>query len=55
MGALRTWHIAKSAADGDEKTELWLAVDYRYLPVKIRQTDKDGTVTEQIATRFLLE
>jgi hypothetical protein len=55
MGVLRTWHIAKSAADGDEKTELWLAVDYRYLPIKIRQTDKDGTVTEQIATRLLLE
>ncbi|HEY3326321.1 MAG TPA: DUF3108 domain-containing protein [Novimethylophilus sp.] len=55
MGTLRVIHIAKSSGDADEKTEVWLAADYRYLPVKIRQTDKDGTVTEQLATRLLIE
>lgn len=55
MGKLRTWHIAKSAADGDDKMELWLAEDYRYLPVKIRQTEKDGTVTELLATSLTME
>lgn len=50
LGNLQTIHIGRSTGDGDEKTELWLAVDYRYLPVKIRQTDKDGGVIEQIVT-----
>jgi hypothetical protein len=52
MGELRTIHIFRSRGDGDEKTELWLAVDYHYLPVKVRQTEKDGSVIEQIATRI---
>jgi len=55
LGSLRAWHIAKAAAEGEEKTDLWLAMDYRFLPVKIRQTDKDGTVTEQVVTRLLME
>lgn len=50
IGNLRTMHISRSTGDGDEKTELWLAVDFRYLPVKIRQTEKDGSVIEQIVT-----
>jgi len=52
MGELRTVHIFKSRGDSDEKTELWLALDYHYLPVKVRQTEKDGSVIEQIATRI---
>lgn len=52
MGELRTVHIFRSRADSDEKTELWLALDYHYLPVKVRQTEKDGSVIEQIATRI---
>jgi hypothetical protein len=50
MGEIRALHIAKSS--GNEKTELWLAVDYRYLPIKIRKTDEDGSVLEQIMTRL---
>lgn len=50
IGNLRTMHIGRSTGDGDEKTELWLAVDFHYLPVKIRQTEKDGSVIEQIVT-----
>ncbi len=52
MGELRTVHIFRSRADSDEKTELWLALDYHNLPVKVRQTEKDGDVIEQIATRI---
>lgn len=54
MGSLRTLHIGRSNND-DEKTELWLAMDYHYLPVKISKTEKDGTVTERIATRLKIE
>lgn len=52
---VRTYHIQHAKVDSDEKTELWLAMDYRYVPVKIRKTEKDGTVIEQIATRLKFE
>jgi hypothetical protein len=51
MGNLRTMHILHNAED-EEKTELWLAVDYRYMPVKIRKTEENGTVIEQVATKL---
>ncbi|MDO8962653.1 MAG: DUF3108 domain-containing protein [Methylophilus sp.] len=52
---MRTYHIQHAKLDSEEKTELWLAMDYRYVPVKIRKTEKDGTVIEQIATRLKFE
>lgn len=52
LGELKTIHLLKGSNDED-KTEIWLAVDYQYLPVKIRKTEKDGTVIEQIATNIL--
>jgi len=48
LGELKTVHLMKSSGD-EEKTEVWLASDYQYLPVRIRKTEKDGTVIEQIA------
>lgn len=53
-GSLLTTHIVKTGA-GEEKSELWLANEYHYLPVKIRQTDKDGTVTERVLTRMIID
>jgi len=55
IGDMRTLHIAKSSGEGEEKTELWLAPDYHYLPVKIRKTEKDGKLYEQIVTRLSTE
>lgn len=51
FGELKTVHLLKSS-DDDEKTELWLATDYQYLPVKIRKTEKDGTVIEQLISKL---
>lgn len=51
FGDLRTIHLQKSG-DDDEKTELWLAIDYQNLPVKIRKTEKDGSSIEQIVVRI---
>jgi len=48
LGELKTIHLLKSSGD-EEKTEVWLASDYQYLPVRIRKTEKDGSVIEQIA------
>lgn len=50
MGDLHTIHLLRMAAEGEKKTELWLALDYQYVPVKIRETDKDGKVYELLVT-----
>ena len=55
LGKMRVWHIAKLNADSDDKMEFWLAADYRYLPVRIRQTERDGTVTELSVTTLQIE
>lgn len=49
IGELNSIHLLKQG-DDDEKTELWLAIDYQYLPIKIRKTEKDGNVIEQTVT-----
>lgn len=52
IGIVRAMHLENINDDGDEKNELWLAVDYRFLPVKIRKTEKDGSVIEQVVTNI---
>ena len=42
MGRLKTLHLGKQREEGEKDTEVWLAADYHYLPVKISQVDKDG-------------
>jgi hypothetical protein len=42
MGRLKTLHLGKQREEGERDTEVWLAADYHYLPVKISQIDKDG-------------
>ena len=51
LGEIKTLHLLHSGND-DDKTELWLAIDYQYLPVKIRKIDSDGKVVEMLATRI---
>lgn len=51
FGELNTIHLLKNS-DDEEKTEVWLATDYQYLPVKIRKTEKDGTVIEQLVSKL---
>jgi len=51
FGELNTIHLLKNS-DDEEKTEIWLATDYQYLPVKIRKTEKDGTVIEQLVSKL---
>jgi hypothetical protein len=50
LGPIKALHIAQVRQDGEENTEIWLATEYHYLPLKIRFTDKQGSVTEQTAT-----
>lgn len=51
LGALRTRHIR---SPGESTIDLWLAYDYRLLPVKIRHVDKKGGVTVLMATHIQL-
>ena len=48
-GRLRTLHLR---APGENTTELWLAYDYRLLPVKIRHVDSEGDSLVQVATHL---
>jgi hypothetical protein len=50
LGVLATRHLA---APGESATEIWLAYDYRLLPVKIRHLDNDGSAFVQVATEIL--
>ena len=52
LGELKTMHIVHSGGESDEKTELWLAIDFQYVPVKIRKIEKNGDVVEMLATRI---
>jgi hypothetical protein len=52
LGLLNAVHIAKSSGDTEEKTELWLAADYRFIPIKILKIAKDGSGYELLVTRI---
>jgi len=55
LGVLKTVHLSKLRNPGEEGTEIWLGMDYHYLPVKIRQTDKKGESAEQVITEIRYE
>jgi hypothetical protein len=51
LGTLRTLPVRQRQRPGTESIEIWLAAEYRYLPVKIRYFNRDGNpVGEQIAS-----
>jgi len=52
---IETMHIAKFNYSNEERIDLWLAKDFRYLPVKIRKTEKDGSILDQTAKRIEIE
>lgn len=54
LGMLKTTHLLTSSNE-EEKTELWLAIDYQNLPVKMRKTEKDGAVIEQTISNIYTE
>ncbi len=49
LGKLRAQHLKKVRKQpGDDEVEIWLAADHQYLPVKVRITNSDGDVLEQV-------
>lgn len=53
LGEIKTIHLLKNDKLTEE-TELWLAVEYHYLPVKFRKKDNSGRVTERIVSSISL-
>ena len=43
LGAIRALPVKQVRTPGRESIEVWLAADYRYLPVRIRFIGRDGT------------
>lgn len=54
FGKVKALHLSKQHAANESGTEIWLSVDHRYFPVKIRQIEKDGGVAEQVANEIHL-
>jgi hypothetical protein len=52
FGELRTWHLKTPGLPGEQAMELWLALDYRNLPVRIRFVDRKGEVFDQQAVEL---
>lgn len=55
IGDINTMHLMRIGAEIEKKTELWLALDYQYVPVKIRETEKQGKVYELLMTSLKTE
>ena len=53
LGMLKTLPVKQVPRRGDESIEIWLAVEYRYLPVKLRFFDRGGNPTgEQVVNEI---
>ncbi len=48
LGALSTVHLRKQRQPGEAGLQIWLAREYRLLPVKIQYSEPDGTVAATI-------
>jgi len=47
--------VRKKAQSDDRSTEIWLATDRSYLPLRILVTEKDGTRLDQVAVRIAVQ
>jgi hypothetical protein len=48
IGSARTVKLVFTTADSPDIIELWLIPDKRYLPARVRHTDRLGVITEQV-------
>jgi hypothetical protein len=52
LGRMVTLHLVKQTEPGGSDTEIWLARDRRFLPVKMLIRESNGMRYEQVATRI---
>lgn len=48
MGTLHTLHLRKRHGPNEEGLEVWLALEYRLFPVKMRIIEKDGEISGEV-------
>lgn len=48
LGKLRVLPLHKVHAPGEEGLEIWLGLEYRLLPVKVRQIDRNGEIAGEL-------
>ena len=55
LGKISTWHLLRAPKPGSYNSQLdiWLAPEFGWYPVQIRNTERNGTVTEQTATKVV--
>ena len=49
-GKVSAYHLGSTGHRGELKIDIWLARDYANLPVRLKITDKNGDVLDQVAT-----
>ncbi len=54
-GPLRTLHYSRQHEPDEDGTEVWLAMDRHYFPVRVLIEEKDGGTLEQTLTRLDIE
>lgn len=55
IGQIRSLHLSRVHAPNEDGTDIWLGLDLHNLPVKIRFTDREGGVAEQIASAIQIK
>jgi hypothetical protein len=55
-GRFRTWHVrVRAASGGKDTTEIWLGREVAALPIRIRNTDRNGGIFDQVAEEITYE
>lgn len=55
IGNVRALPVRQLPRPGEESVEIWLAAEYRYLPVRIRHFDREGNYSgEQLVSEILI-
>jgi hypothetical protein len=57
MGKIATWHLARPPKPGsyNSRLDLWLAPDYGWYPVQIRNLESSGAVTTQTVNKIVVK
>ncbi|MBI5751175.1 MAG: DUF3108 domain-containing protein [Hydrogenophilales bacterium] len=48
LGQLKTQHLARVAQEAGSKSDVWLALDHHYLPVRIKFAPKGGEILDHV-------